>query len=148
MPVTIRKAAGADVGEALRLIEALGYPGLDRDSFARNFTAVLNHPEIIVLLAEDSVGRVVGLASISHRPQLRLAGILVSLDELVVADEVRGQGVGRELLDQVKSIAKSLGARRLELETNRTRVSYQRSFYLKNGFIEVDSAVLRFQEDL
>lgn len=145
--MTIRNATEADLDETLRLIEALGYPGLDRESFDGIFKAILNHPEMTLLLAEDSLGRVVGLASISHRPQLRLAGILVSLDELVVADEARGQGVGRALLDQVKSIAKTLGAARLELETNRARVSYQRSFYLKNGFVEVDSAVLRFQED-
>jgi GNAT superfamily N-acetyltransferase len=145
--MTIRNATEEDLDETLRLIEALGYPGLDRESFDGIFKAILHHPEMALLLAEDSLGRVVGLASISHRPQLRLAGILVSLDELVVADEARGQGVGRALLDQVKSIAKTLGAARLELETNRARVSYQRSFYLKNGFVEVDSAVLRFQED-
>ena len=144
---TIRNATEADLDETLRLIESLGYPGLERETFAHTFKAILNHPEMILLLAEDSLGRAIGLASISHRPQLRLAGILVSLDELVVADEARGQGVGRALLDQVKSIAKTLGARRLELETNRARVSYQRSFYLKNGFVEVNSAVLRFQED-
>ena len=147
MPHTIRNATEADLDATLSMIEALGYPGLDRDSFETIFKAVLNHPDMILLLAEDSLGRVVGLASISHRPQLRLAGILVSLDELVVADEVRGQGVGRLLLDEVKSIARRLGAHRLELETNRARVSYQRSFYLKNGFVEVDSAVLRFKED-
>src|SRR5881396_2011855 len=118
MGLTIRNATEADLEETLRLLEALGYPGLDRVSYTDTFKAVLNHPEMTLLLAEDSLGRVVGLASISHRPQLRLAGILVSLDELVVADEVRGQGVGGLLLDRVKSIAKNLGARRLELETN------------------------------
>ena len=145
MSITIRNATPADLDSALRLIEELGYPGIGRASFAGVFKTVLNHSEMTLLLAEDSSGRAVGLASISHRPQLRLAGILVSLDELVVADEVRGQGVGRLLLDRVKSIAQTLGANRVELETNRARVSYQRSFYLKNGFVEVDSAVLRFQ---
>ena len=146
MAFTIRNATGTDVDSALRLIESLGYPGIDAESFESVFNTVLNHPEMILLLAEDSLGRVVGMASISRRPQLRLAGILVSLDELVVAEDVRGQGVGRLLLDRVKSVAQAIGARRVELETNRARVSYQRSFYLKNGFVEVDSAVLRFQQ--
>jgi len=34
---------------------------------------------------------------------------------------------------------------RLELETNRARESYRRGFYIKNGFTEADSAVMRIE---
>lgn len=37
---------------------------------------------------------------------------------------------------------------RLELETNRARESYLRRFYVKNGFTEADSAVMRIDYDL
>jgi len=35
---------------------------------------------------------------------------------------------------------------RVELTTNRTRESYARAFYTKNGFSEVNSAVMRRRE--
>jgi hypothetical protein len=39
-----------------------------------------------------------------------------------------------------------LGVKRIELATHRGRTSYKRSFYEKNGFIEVDAAVLRLAD--
>jgi hypothetical protein len=45
-------------------------------------------------------------------------------------------------------MARKLGARRLELETNRARESYRRRFYVKNGFTEADSAVMRIEYDV
>jgi GNAT superfamily N-acetyltransferase len=147
MTESIRRAAESDLDEALRLLKELGYRDLERDSFAQAFAEALTHPEIVVLVAEDSNGRLLGLASLSHRPQLRLAGIVVTLDELVVDSGARGTGVGRKLLDEVRTFARGIAARRLELQTNRSRESYKRGFYLKNGFVEANSAVLRWKED-
>jgi GNAT superfamily N-acetyltransferase len=96
-----------------------------------------------VLVAEDANRRVVGMLSLSHRPQLRLGGTLVTIDELVVAERARGSGVGRALLRRAQDIASDTGALRVELTTNRTRESYERAFYAKNGFIEANSAVMR-----
>jgi len=101
----------------------------------------------MTLLIAEYEGTVIGLASISRRPQLRLNGDLITIDELVVADSMRGLGVGREILDHIKSRCRELGARRLELETNRARKSYKRRFYLKNGFTEANSAVMRIDFD-
>jgi N-acetylglutamate synthase-like GNAT family acetyltransferase len=49
------------------------------------------------------------------------------------------------LLEQAKGIARHSGCRRLELLTNRSRKSYRREFYVKNGFTEADSAVMRIE---
>ncbi|HLG15786.1 MAG TPA: GNAT family N-acetyltransferase [Blastocatellia bacterium] len=142
---TIREAAEGDFDAAYDLTSSLGYPKLDRAAFAATFAEVLQHPEMVLVVAELTDGRVVALASISHRPQLRLAGKIVTLDELVVAGDARGLGVGRTLLDEAKRLAARLDARRLQLETNRARESYKRGFYVKNGFIEADSAVMRIE---
>ena len=140
----IRRAVPSDATALLALLHELGYE-LDGDAHARTFALVLAHPEIRVLVAEDASGRVVGVLSLSHRPQLRLGGTLVTVDELVVAQGARGSGVGRALLDHARSVAAELGAKRLELLTNRTRESYLRGFYTKNGFVEVASAVMRLK---
>ncbi len=143
--LVIRPATESDIHAAFALMSELGYPDLSIARFAKTFSSVLANPAMTVIVAEDEPGRVVGLASISRRPQLRLAADLITIDELVVADRARGQGVGRAILEQVKTMAGNRSARRLELETNRARESYRRGFYIKNGFTEANSAVMRIE---
>jgi N-acetylglutamate synthase-like GNAT family acetyltransferase len=131
MSTLIRLATENDVQAAFKLMAELGYPGLSLARFAETYRAVLEHPAMLVVLAEDENEEVIGLASISNRPQLRLTGNLVTIDEFVIAANARGKGVGRELLNGVVAMAEKLGARRLELETNRARESYRREFYVK-----------------
>jgi len=142
--VALRPACAADLASVRTLIEALGYAGIDVDAFARNYAAVLDDAAQSIWLAELR-GTVVGLMSLSMRAQIRLAGPIVTVDELVVAESARGAGVGKQLIELAKREASRAGARRLELLTARGRPSYTRKFYTKNGFTEVDSAVMRWQ---
>jgi N-acetylglutamate synthase-like GNAT family acetyltransferase len=141
--VLVRLATESDVQAAYKLMAELGYPELSLPRFIETYHSTLKHPAMTLLVAEESDGEIVGLATISRRPQLRLTANLLTIDELVVADHARGRGVGRALLDQVKAIARNSGTARLELETSRARESYRRDFYIKNGFVEADSAVMR-----
>jgi len=147
MEVVIRSANDSDAQAAFKLIAELGYADLSFARFTQTFRSVLENPGMMTLIAEAN-GDVVGLATVSFRPQLRLTANLFSIDEFVIADAVRGQGVGRRFLEHLKGVAKEAGARRLELETNRARASYRRGFYVKNGFIEADSAVMRIDYGL
>ncbi len=144
---TIRCAGEADVETAHQMIEALGYANIKFDDFKRAFSEVLNHQDSIVFLAEATEGQGLGLMTVSRRPQLRLAGILLSIDELIVMEDARGLGVGFALLNEAKYLAAKMGARRLELHTNRGRESYRRQFYVKNGFTEINSAVMRIEKE-
>ena len=144
----IRIATLMDQPQSFELMSELGYPGLSFVRFSAAYNAVLANPTMSLLVAEDENGDVIGLASISTRPQLRLTANLVTIDELVVADRARGRGVGRKILKAAEVMARKLGARRLELETNRARESYCRGFYIKNGFEEADSAVMRIDYQL
>lgn len=148
MGTLIRLATENDVQAAFKLMAELGYPDLSLSRFAETYHAVLEHPAMLLIVAEDEEGNIIGLASISTRPQLRLTGNLVTIDEFVIAAGARGKGVGRELLSGAIARAENLGARRLELETNRARESYRRGFYVKNGFTEADSAVMRIDNEL
>jgi GNAT superfamily N-acetyltransferase len=144
---SIRQALASDEESAHKLTAALGYPGIAQAEFKKAFAEVLSHPDSFVYIAETTDRKAIGLMTISQRPQLRLAGILVSIDELVIAEEARGLGVGGALLKEAKRFATKLGAKRLELHTNRGRISYQRAFYVKNGFSETNSAVLRLENE-
>ena len=142
MDITLRLARAGDLASVHALIEELGYTGIEPEAFARGYTAVLADSAQCIWLAEVR-GVVVGLLSLSTRPQIRLAGPITTVDELVVAQGVRGAGVGKELIELAKREARRAGARRLELLTARGRPSYARQFYVRNGFAEVDSAVMR-----
>lgn len=130
------------------LMAELGYHDLSPSRFAATYDLVLKHPAMKVIIAEAEDGRIPGMASVTVRPQLRLTANLITIDELVVAAAARGRGVGRALLDHVKAIAVDASAGRLELETNRARESYRREFYIKNGFAEANSAVMRIDYDV
>ena len=139
----IREASENDVQSAYEMMTSLGYPNLPRNEFAGIFLAVLAGENSQVLLAVEATGRTLGLMSISLRPQLRLAGTILCIDELAVIAEARGAGVGRALLSEAKKIAQEQKAQRIELHTNRARESYRRNFYVKSGFTEADSALMR-----
>jgi N-acetylglutamate synthase-like GNAT family acetyltransferase len=146
--VSIRRANESDLQAIFNLMAELGYPGLPSERFGETYDRVLKHPAMRLIVAEDDTGAIVGMASVNIRPQLRLTSDLVTIDELVVSGSARGGGVGRALLDHVKALAKKLSAGRLELETNRARESYRREFYVKNGFVEANSAVMRIDYEL
>jgi N-acetylglutamate synthase-like GNAT family acetyltransferase len=140
----LRRATLADVEAIRALVGELGYGGLDERTFAEGFRSVLGDAAQQVWVAERE-GRILGLMSLTIRPQLRLAGPMVSIDEMVVTESARGSGVGGALLEIAKSEATRISARRLELHTGKRLPSYARGFYVKNGFVEVNSAVMRWE---
>src|ERR1700680_3867921 len=95
--VLVRLATESDVQAAYKLMAALGYRDLLLPRFVETYHSVLEHSAMTLIVAEQGQGEIVGLATISRRPQLRLTANLLTIDELVVADHARGQGVGRAL---------------------------------------------------
>ena len=79
------------------LLGALGY---EAGTDYQTVNWVISHPEMELFVAADAQDRVVGLITLSHRPQLRLRGRVLSVDELVVAPEWRRKGVGRALIQR------------------------------------------------
>ena len=76
---------------------------------------IVSHPETETLVAADPQDRPIGLLTISHRPQLRLKGRILTIDELVVSTVWRRRGVARELMKRAIERAKILSAKRLEI---------------------------------
>ena len=96
-----------------------------------------------VIIAQTE-NEILGLFSYTSRPQLRFCAESFEIDELVVAKNSRGKGIGKMLLDYAKDIAIKRKAVRMVLATNRERLSYARGFYSKYGFVEANFAWMKF----
>lgn len=110
----IRHARRSDTERIVSLLRELGYP--DGTSFS-TVHWVLSHPEMEVLVATDGQDRAIGILALSHRPQLRANGRIVTIDEFVVSELWRRRGVARELFRHAVERAQVLTANRLEVIT-------------------------------
>ncbi|MDD5658348.1 MAG: N-acetyltransferase, partial [Elusimicrobia bacterium] len=95
--MTIRKARPSDREAACALMAELVHPQARPGAFRRAFEGVLRGPDSGILVSCHQ-RRLTGLLAWSLRPMLHIAGRLFRIDELVVSNAARGQGVGRELL--------------------------------------------------
>ncbi len=138
----IRPGVPSDCPEILRLLAGLGYEGLDRREVESTLEAVFSRRDLFLKVVDAGPGLLAGYVLYSSKPLPRLAGTSVEIDELSIAPECRGSGMGTQLLNEVKFHAHQLNAKRIILSTNRERVSYQRNFYQKFGFVEKNSAWL------
>ncbi|MEW5959544.1 MAG: GNAT family N-acetyltransferase [Chloroflexota bacterium] len=93
-----------------------------------------------VYVAEAGPGEILGYAGVHWLPYLFLPGPEGYISELFVRESGRGQGVGSRLLEAIKIEAKTRGCFRLTLINNRRRESYQRGFYKKQGWRELEDS--------
>ena len=108
----VRPGRRGDAEPIKTLLAELGFTG-----DAATVTWIVSHPEMEIMVAADSFDKVIGFVALSHRPNLRHAGRVATIDELIVAKAWRKKGVGRELLKRAVDRAKVLGVKRLELQT-------------------------------
>jgi len=78
-------------------------------------------------------GEIVGFLSLSFRNSLWQEALLANIDELVVAERRRGEGIGSALLGHAEELARKTGATRLELDSAFHRTEAH-AFYEKHGF--------------
>ncbi len=97
---------------------------------------ILSHPEMEVFVAADSLDKAVGVLAMSHRPKMRLAGRIATIDELVVLNAWRRKGVGRELVKRAVERARVLGVKRVELQNMSGTKDIALGFYAACGFTE------------
>jgi ribosomal protein S18 acetylase RimI-like enzyme len=118
------------------LIAALENPsGFDLDLAMENCRAMLGRPDHHLLAAR--IGRTpCGFLHLTTRQSIlhdRPTGLI---DELVVAREFGGQGIGRLLMDAALVRCQELGCCEVEVSTERSNRQAQK-FYRKCGFSEV-----------
>ncbi len=91
------------------------------------------------LLSADDAD--IGYAVIVWSYSLEYGGLEAVLDELYLAPEARGSGLGRELMKHVTQAARAAAAVVLRLETGRDNES-ARAFYTRLGFETLDRVLL------
>jgi len=131
--VTTRRCREEDFSEVFGLLKQL-WPNqiLDKDKMNRVFIRALrSRNELYDCAVED--GKVVGFCAIYIKESLQQAGSSGYISEMVVDKEVRGQGIGRLLLENAYLKAKSRSCRRIELEADFQRQEAHH-FFEKAGF--------------
>lgn len=73
-------------------------------------------------------GAVVGFALYQHHPSSWVLGEDCYLEDLYVMPEVRGQGVGRALIEDLKALARARGWHRIYWLTDQTNTAARRLY--------------------
>lgn len=117
--IPVRRAAAADAREVARLLHDFNTefddptPGVE--ALTERARQLLAGGEITVLLGGE---RPDGIALIRLRPAIWTEGLDAYLEELYVAPERRGEGIGRALLEAAMDAAREAGAVRIDLGTS------------------------------
>ena len=128
---SIRRAVAADAPRLAELLGQLGYP-TDAASAAARLTRLLADSSTAVFVAcRDS--DVCGLATVQSHVALNRDAPSVQLTLLVVADGLRGSGVGRALVSAAEDWTRRHGAGRLVVTTAAHRAGAH-AFYERLGY--------------
>jgi GNAT superfamily N-acetyltransferase len=121
----IRPAVAADAESiaalACRLAQSFRF---SRARFDEAIPVILAAQDVALMLAvegPDCIGYVLG----SHHPTFYANGPVASVAEIVVREEDRGRGVGRDLMEAFEAWALERGCAQVTLATRRASAFYQ-----------------------
>ena len=144
--IEVREATTVDAVDIQRLArelaETVGDAPPAEEAVRRRLEELLETPRARVLVVEDGSG-VVGAVSFWVKPDLAHGDAVVEVPMLVVAEEHRRTGVGRLLMEEVRSVASENGASLIELVATTANV-VAREFYHSLGFVEADVVAMEF----
>jgi len=135
----IRNATVEDWPAVAGLLVELGRDvlpsAIHNPSYEILFGGHLAKRESRTLVAEQPTGRVVGFLDMEFRQRLGHPRPQAWVNDLIVTESVRGQGVGHELLARAEELARGRGCFRMSLETGNWR-ERTHSFYRGEGWTD------------
>ncbi|MEJ2560700.1 MAG: GNAT family N-acetyltransferase [Anaerolineae bacterium] len=147
MQVRIHPASPNDAPAAVGLMAQLAEfsHGQVDTGVEDRFRAMIKLPTYAIFVAKNDNGHVVGLLTISQRWTLWHTGPCALIEELVVDEGVRGQGVGRALIQAAIDWAKTQRCSEVEVSTEADNLKAQ-AFYRRLGFESV-ALLLEYELD-
>ncbi|HKH78208.1 MAG TPA: GNAT family N-acetyltransferase [Rubrobacteraceae bacterium] len=131
---------------AVDLADALSDRRPAVEAVRERLAELLEEPRARVIVAEDSEAGVVGAATAWVKPDLAHGDRIVEVPMLVVSSGARRRGVGRLLVEEIRSIAFAQNAALIELVATSDN-AVAREFYRSLGFVETDHVALEFVGD-
>lgn len=130
--ITIREAAQSDLTQLTQLTIQLGYP-TSTEQISRRLHGILTSQNDIILVAEHH-NKLRGWITAQATYRLS-ADPFVEIGGLVVDENIRGQGVGKKLIQAVADWAKQNEILNLRVRCNVIRLDTHQ-FYQHLGFTE------------
>jgi PhnO protein len=143
MNIRIRRVRQEDIGSIYEMICDLEHQRLNRREFNAVFRANLNNPDVHYLIALHN-GTPVGFGSLHIQRLLHHSGLVGEVQELYTSPDVRGLGIGKQLLAALRRIAVKKKCKNLEVASNRKREAAHR-FYVREG---MQQSHFKFVEEL
>ena len=134
--VVVRPMTPRDAEAVARLSGQLGYPSA-ADDVERRFRPLAEDSDVVLLVAEDGDGRVVGWIHVGGRRFLG-SDTFAQIDGLVVEASARRRGAGRALVRAAEEWARGRGYSVLRLNSNVQRTE-ARPFYERMGYEVIKS---------
>ena len=130
--IQIRKAENKDFKIIYNFINELENAIFDEKIQQVIFSENLKNENIIYVLAFQN-DEPAGFISCHAQWLLHHAALIGEIQEMIVAEKFRSQGVGKLLIAELIALAKSKGINQLEVASSKKRESAHR-FYLREGF--------------
>ena len=134
--ITIRNAKAGDYSCCLPLLTLLYHGDIGTD-FKKTFESFVIGHDGLVLLAQ-SRRRVVGILVGSCQMDIDWEGKTARIDAVVVSEEHRRTGVGKQLVSRFVNLAQRQGCKAIKSRVNRKNEGAQR-FHEGLGFVRADT---------
>ncbi|WP_018952517.1 GNAT family N-acetyltransferase [Thioalkalivibrio sulfidiphilus] len=145
-PVLIRDAVADDIPAMVELLAQLFSIEQDfvpdAEKQGRGLALLLGQPGAHVLVAERE-GRVVGMISVQTLVSTAEGGPVGLVEDLVVGEGHRGEGIGGRLLQGMEACAREMGLSRLQLLADMDNTSAL-DFYTRRGWRRTSLMALRW----
>jgi PhnO protein len=128
---SIREALLNDKEQIYRLLVALEETDINAKCFSDIFEANLTTPFVSYLVYEKE-NVILGFISIHMQKLLHHTANIAEIQELIVDETIRYQGIGKRLFQKAKEVAIENGCMQIEVCCNQKRISSHK-FYQSQG---------------